>query len=241
MPFADNLQKLRKRKGLSQEQLAAQLDVSRQAISRWETGAIPDMENVMKISRFFGYTVEQLMDDQMILPNQPIIKETSSSNPSCNEKKKLRLLPEAVFGAISILSFVGLIVLWILSLIIDYDIVRQDTATGYWYVGFSGFCEYYHLNTLYYALIFLCPACSMAEAYISIIVRNQLSNRNYLIHRSTNLSFCILGSIFSVIRFIQPWKFPNSVPLTILLLLYCSIMIGTGVGIIHYKKAGEKE
>ena len=46
MKFGEKLQKLRKENGLSQEQLAEKLNVSRQAISKWEMGTIPDMENV---------------------------------------------------------------------------------------------------------------------------------------------------------------------------------------------------
>lgn len=46
MTFSEKLQFLRKHNGLSQEQVAEKLNVSRQAVSRWELGAIPDMENV---------------------------------------------------------------------------------------------------------------------------------------------------------------------------------------------------
>ena len=53
MKFGEKLQKLRKENGLSQEQLAEKLNVSRQAISKWEMGTIPDMENVVKIGRYF--------------------------------------------------------------------------------------------------------------------------------------------------------------------------------------------
>lgn len=42
MTFAEKLQKLRKQNGLSQEQLAEKLNVSRQAVSKWEMGTIPD-------------------------------------------------------------------------------------------------------------------------------------------------------------------------------------------------------
>lgn len=54
MTFSEKLQRLRKVNGLSQEQLAEKLNVSRQAISKWEMGAIPDMDNVIKIV-FFSF------------------------------------------------------------------------------------------------------------------------------------------------------------------------------------------
>ena len=53
---------LRQAKGFTQQQLAAALDVSHQAVSKWETGqAIPDVETLMALSRLFGVTVDQLL------------------------------------------------------------------------------------------------------------------------------------------------------------------------------------
>ena len=50
--LAENLKALRKAKGLSQEELAARLGVSRQAVSKWETGeAAPDLSNSMWCGR----------------------------------------------------------------------------------------------------------------------------------------------------------------------------------------------
>ena len=52
MNFAEKLLHLRKREGLSQEDLAAHLEVSRQAVSRWEMGtALPDAPNLLRISK----------------------------------------------------------------------------------------------------------------------------------------------------------------------------------------------
>ena len=63
MTFSEKLQFLRKHNGLSQEQVAEKLNVSRQAVSRWELGAIPDMENVIKISNYFDCSLDYLMND----------------------------------------------------------------------------------------------------------------------------------------------------------------------------------
>ena len=60
--FSENLQNLRKEKGLSQEELGEQLSVSRQTISKWEKGtAYPDMLNLMTISQFFGVSTDELI------------------------------------------------------------------------------------------------------------------------------------------------------------------------------------
>lgn len=65
MKFQNELLRLRKCKGLSQEDLAAELDVSRQTVSKWEGGsAFPDMINLMTISEFFGVSVDSLIKDE---------------------------------------------------------------------------------------------------------------------------------------------------------------------------------
>ena len=49
----------RKRAGMSQEKLANELNISRQAVSRWETGeAVPDTEKVIQLSRIFYVTTD---------------------------------------------------------------------------------------------------------------------------------------------------------------------------------------
>ena len=66
MTFSEKLYKLRKHKGLSQEQLAERLAVSRQAISKWESGtAMPESEKLLVISRFFGVSLDYLMKDEL--------------------------------------------------------------------------------------------------------------------------------------------------------------------------------
>ena len=61
MTFSSKLQKLRKDNNLSQEQLASELCVSRQAISKWELGTLPDINNLVKISNFFDCSLDYLM------------------------------------------------------------------------------------------------------------------------------------------------------------------------------------
>ena len=65
MTFAEKLQRLRKQNGLSQEQLAEKLNVSRQAVSKWEMGTIPDMENMVKLGRYFDCSLDYLMKDEV--------------------------------------------------------------------------------------------------------------------------------------------------------------------------------
>ena len=65
MTFAENLKMLRKQAGMSQEQLAEKLGVSRQAVTKWETGAgIPDIENIMAISTLFDISIDDLLSNK---------------------------------------------------------------------------------------------------------------------------------------------------------------------------------
>ena len=57
--------RLRKNSGLSQEQLAEQLNVSRQEISKWESGTVvPESEKLVLISNYFGVSVDYLLKDE---------------------------------------------------------------------------------------------------------------------------------------------------------------------------------
>lgn len=64
MQLKDKIYKLRRQAGLSQEEAAERLNVSRQAFSRWENGtAQPAASNIVEISRLFGVTTDYLLDD----------------------------------------------------------------------------------------------------------------------------------------------------------------------------------
>ncbi|MBP3802199.1 MAG: helix-turn-helix transcriptional regulator [Clostridia bacterium] len=65
MLFNEKLKKLRKEEGLTQEQLAEKLNVSRQAITKWETGeGVPDIENIKQISNLFNVTIDELLKEE---------------------------------------------------------------------------------------------------------------------------------------------------------------------------------
>ena len=64
MKFEEKLTTLRKKAGMSQEDLAERLNVSRQAISRWELGStLPDAPNLLKLSDLFGVSIDYLLRD----------------------------------------------------------------------------------------------------------------------------------------------------------------------------------
>lgn len=67
MKFSDNLIKLRKGKGWSQEDLADKLGLSRQAVSKWEVGTSkPDIDNVIKLSKLFEISIDELVNNEIV-------------------------------------------------------------------------------------------------------------------------------------------------------------------------------
>ena len=64
MKFNEKLLSIRKKKGLSQEQLGMDLQVSRQTISKWEAGqSYPDFQRLVMLSDYFDMTLDELVKD----------------------------------------------------------------------------------------------------------------------------------------------------------------------------------
>ena len=64
MTLAEKLAMLRKRQGWSQEEFAGRLDISRQSVSKWESGtSVPDLDKLVKISDIFGVTIDYLIKE----------------------------------------------------------------------------------------------------------------------------------------------------------------------------------
>lgn len=78
MKFCEKLQKLRKDRGYSQEQLADLLEVSRQSVSKWESGTTyPEMDKLLSLCKIFNVTLDDLTNDNVTDKN---IKERSKNN-----------------------------------------------------------------------------------------------------------------------------------------------------------------
>ena len=101
MLLGEKLKKLRKDRGLSQEQLADQLNVSRQAISKWELGeSIPDTENLILLSKFYGVSIDYLLLNELNISSELETKRSPS-------------LPIFIFGMSAlIIGLILSIVLW---------------------------------------------------------------------------------------------------------------------------------
>ena len=73
MNLAQRIMELRKQRGWSQEDLSEQMDVSRQSVSKWESGAsVPDLEKILKLSQLFDVSTDYLLKDNIAeLPQSP--------------------------------------------------------------------------------------------------------------------------------------------------------------------------
>jgi transcriptional regulator with XRE-family HTH domain len=92
MEFSKKLQELRKQKGLTQEELAQKLYVSRTAISKWESGrGYPSIDSLKEIAKFFCVTVDQLLSGEEVLT---IAQE--------DHKQKTGHLRDLVFGLLDL-------------------------------------------------------------------------------------------------------------------------------------------
>ena len=118
---------LRKQKGLSQEELANRLNVSRQTISKWEVGdSTPDMEKLIAISDMFQISLDELVMDKV----QTQTGETPSKAEIVNELKEKVLTDENKKKAKKVLKIAAII----LGVIVLIDVISMIV-----YVSLYGF------------------------------------------------------------------------------------------------------
>lgn len=90
MKFHEKLHNLRKNAGITQVELAERLMVSRQAISKWETGnAIPDLENIISICDLFDVSLDYLVRDTHIVETEEIVQNTTKKRVQQEYKKTI--------------------------------------------------------------------------------------------------------------------------------------------------------
>ncbi len=83
MNLPERLAFLRKKKGLSQQELADEMNVTRQAISKWESGNVmPNLDNLIYLSKLYGVTIDSLIDDTQSTPPEPAPSELTPTKPS---------------------------------------------------------------------------------------------------------------------------------------------------------------
>ena len=115
--LSEKLYKLRKNSGLSQEQLAEKLNVSRQAISKWESGtAVPESEKLVTISNYYGVSVDYLLKDQE--------EKVSGTDSSVEEK------PKMIAGIIICIAGIVSMIIWGLLSIFSPEASEQMSESS---------------------------------------------------------------------------------------------------------------
>ena len=112
MKLSDKITTLRKSNGWSQEDLAEQLNVSRQAISRWENGtALPDAQNILQISKLFGVSADYLLNDDYESDTDiPAVKvATEETEDLFLRKKRFHLIAAICFTVSWFCALMGVV------------------------------------------------------------------------------------------------------------------------------------
>ncbi len=138
MIFADKLISLRKKAGWSQEELAEQMNVTRQSVSKWEGAqSIPDLEKMVRLSELFGVSTDYLLKDEIedvegLISANDTPKTRRVSMEEANAflaVKEKTAKPIAYATFLCILSPICLIILGAMSEVAEYGI-SEDLAGG---------------------------------------------------------------------------------------------------------------
>ena len=139
MKINEKIMKLRKKAGLSQEELAEKLSVTRQTVSKWELGTInPKMDKIQEMSKIFNVTLEELTNEE------EIIKEKEESENKVNleknnetKKENIRKWPIVVIIIIIIALVILLLKLIVINNIFNKgkDILNQSTKINEGIIG----------------------------------------------------------------------------------------------------------
>ncbi len=132
MTFGEKLLELRKQNNFSQEELAEKLGVSRQAVSRWESGeTMPDSPNLLQISNIFSVSADYLLRDEIeeIFPKQKTEK--------LENRKKNPVFIIYIFGLLAMAALLYIIALS------DLDIIYWIAGTVFLLAGIISAVLYY--------------------------------------------------------------------------------------------------
>jgi len=155
--FHEKLQELRKSRGLTQEELASALYVSRTAVSKWESGrGYPSIDSLKEISNYFSVTIDDLLSGDKLIS---IAEKENKSN--------IQNMCNLLFGIVDLLSFV----LVVLPL-------YPNTVDGYIYsVNLFTYIETTPFNLLIYWIMFICLISAGIVKILLTKLRIEKSNK----------------------------------------------------------------
>ena len=132
MEIGNKINQLRKLSGMTQEQLAEKLNVSRQTISKWESDSTsPDLESIVKISRIFHVSLDEGEAGVANKTDEQITLEDLMKINLHNRKMTLLLISGLIFIMVSILNFAYVIALQSTTLSTQYMLYRYIVTGQY--------------------------------------------------------------------------------------------------------------
>lgn len=147
MTLGEKLQKLRKARGWTQEELAEKVGVSRQSLSKWESdGALPDTANVIVLADLFGVTTDYLLREEV--QSDPAAPVASTPAASLHSPQKAGLSAAFVLGCI--LLVLGILVWLSFNIMSSIDpwVAYVDDMK---YIGVQGYIRSHNVEFPYYA------------------------------------------------------------------------------------------
>ena len=124
MKFSEKLIKLRKESGLSQEEFGYKINVSRQAVSKWESEqSKPDVDKIAQISKLFNVSTDYLLNDD--------IEELNSEQKTETKPKKRKRLILKILGVILLIYMIS-VIYKIIGLTVLYNIANSFSEKNYW-------------------------------------------------------------------------------------------------------------
>lgn len=167
MILADKIVTLRKRAGWSQEELAAQLGVSRQSVSKWEGAqSVPDMQKVVQMSRLFGVTTDYLLKEELGEP-EPAPAESDAplrcvTMEQAADYLSLRRAAAPKLAAATLLCVLSPVALLLLAALSDRPgaALSENAAAG------IGLCVLLVLVAVAVAVFITCAAQVKAYAFL---------------------------------------------------------------------------
>lgn len=113
MTLAEKILSLRTARGMSQDDLAEKLEVSRQSVSKWETAqSTPDLDKIIKMSNLFGVTVDELVrDGERPSPPEPpqpqVVYVEREQKQKLSPVQKLGIVMECSGAALAVIGIMG--------------------------------------------------------------------------------------------------------------------------------------
>lgn len=174
MKLEEKILALRKQYGMSQEELAGKLNVSRQAILRWEMGtAQPDVSNILQLSKVFCVTTDYLLNDECEEEIRRTNKEISKGVTKKTQQKTIGILI-LLFGLLG--NFVIYIFSRFIKVMIPY-ITEVDGRRVYEWGRLTGLSYYYFVQQ--YNLVFLSVLFYLCIVVgIGIFFMDNIKNKN---------------------------------------------------------------